>query len=236
MGRCRRTGALHRPAADVVPNGSRLRSAHPPAARPAAARTSVRRLATSGSPAAFAGYQSLTITRPAQEQVLWNIEGQLDVAAAVQPALQPGHALQFHLDGRMMQAEPGATQARFPEVFRGEHVLRVDVVDASGRPLVSSPITPVLRASDVDRRPGSGTAPGPASNQAPLAGPAGTSPAPSAGRHPWRTVYRRTDRRSRWRHRLSQCRRRGSARCQRAAQLWQNAAVAACPTCASSTS
>ncbi|MDP2326146.1 MAG: DUF4124 domain-containing protein [Gammaproteobacteria bacterium] len=90
-------------------------------------------------PAAFAGYQSLTITRPTQEQVLWNIEGQLDVAAAVQPELQPGHALQFHLDGRTIPAEAGATQARFPEVFRGEHVLRVDVVDASQRTLISSP-------------------------------------------------------------------------------------------------
>lgn len=91
-------------------------------------------------PAAFAGYQSLTITRPTQEQVLWNIEGQLDVAAAVQPELQPGHALQFHLDGRTMPAEPGTTQARFPEVFRGEHALRVDVVDASQRTLISSPM------------------------------------------------------------------------------------------------
>lgn len=64
------------------------------------------------SPALITGYQSLTITRPTQEQVLWNIEGQLDVAAEVQPALQPAHALRFRLDGRMMLAEPGLTQAR----------------------------------------------------------------------------------------------------------------------------
>ena len=84
-------------------------------------------------------YQSLTITSPAQEQVLWNIEGQLDVAAAVQPPLQPGHALRFTLDGRTTTAEPGSTRAQFPEVFRGEHSLQVEVVDPSGRPLVSSP-------------------------------------------------------------------------------------------------
>jgi hypothetical protein len=93
------------------------------------------------SPAAITGYQSLTITRPTQEQVLWNIEGQLDVAAAVQPELQPGHALQFRLDGRMMAAKPGATQTRFSEVFRGEHALQVDAVDASGRTLISSPVS-----------------------------------------------------------------------------------------------
>ena len=92
-------------------------------------------------PAAVASYQSLTITSPAQEQVLWNIEGQLDVAASVQPALLPGHVLQFYLDGRMVSAEPGANQTRFSEVFRGEHSLRVEVTDASGRALVASPMT-----------------------------------------------------------------------------------------------
>jgi hypothetical protein len=86
-------------------------------------------------------YQSLTITSPAQEQVLWNIEGQLDVAAAVQPPLQPGHALQFTLDGRTEVAEPGSTRVQFQEVFRGEHSLQVEVVDAQGRPLVASPTT-----------------------------------------------------------------------------------------------
>jgi hypothetical protein len=92
-------------------------------------------------PAPVDRYQSLTITNPAQEQVLWNIEGQVDVAAAVQPPLQPGHALQFTLDGRTEVAEPGSTRARFQEVFRGEHSLQVEVVDAQGRPLVASPTT-----------------------------------------------------------------------------------------------
>lgn len=95
----------------------------------------------SETPAPVARYQSLTITSPAQEQVLWNIEGQLDVAAAVQPPLQPGHALRFTLDGRTATAEPGSTRAQFPEVFRGEHSLQVEVVDAQGRPLVASPTT-----------------------------------------------------------------------------------------------
>jgi hypothetical protein len=93
------------------------------------------------TPSPVTGYQSLTITSPAQEQVLWNIEGQLDVAAAVAPALQQGHVLQFYLDGRMAAADPGTPRTRFSEVFRGEHSLRVEVVDASGQTLVSSPTT-----------------------------------------------------------------------------------------------
>lgn len=92
-------------------------------------------------PAPADRYQSLTITSPAQEQVLWNIEGQLDVAAAVQPPLQPGHALQFTLDGRTVLADPGTTRVQFPEVFRGEHSLQVAVVDAQGVTLVASPTT-----------------------------------------------------------------------------------------------
>jgi hypothetical protein len=87
----------------------------------------------------FVSYQSLTITSPAQDQVLWNIEGQLDVEAAVQPALQPDHVMRFYLDGRMAMAEPGTARARFSEVFRGEHSLRVEVLDGAGSTLVSSP-------------------------------------------------------------------------------------------------
>lgn len=115
----------------------------PPASSPASSGNAKASTPGSdtGSPAPFTGYQSLTITRPTQEQVLWNLEGQLDVAAAVQPTLLPGHALQFHLDGRTMLATPGATQVSFPEVYRGEHVLRVDVVDPSGKTLVSSPMS-----------------------------------------------------------------------------------------------
>ena len=93
------------------------------------------------TPAPVPGYKSLTITSPAAEEVLWNIGGQLDVVAALQPALQPGHVLRFYLDGRMVPADPGASQARFSEVFRGEHSLRVEAADATGRTLVSSPTT-----------------------------------------------------------------------------------------------
>jgi len=114
----------------------------PPASGPASSSRNVSADAPdSESAAPITGYESLTVTRPAQEQVLWNIEGQLDVAASVQPTLQPGHGLRFHLDGRTMLAEPGESQTRFSEVFRGEHTLRVDVVDALGRTLISSPMT-----------------------------------------------------------------------------------------------
>lgn len=112
-----------------------------PASSPAPAAPASSQASGRETPEPVARYQSLTITSPAQEQVLWNIEGQLDVAAALQPALQPGHALRFNLDGRTLVAEPGSLRAQFPEVFRGEHSLQVEVVDAQGRTLVASPTT-----------------------------------------------------------------------------------------------
>ncbi len=116
---------------DVGPNGS-------PSG--ASASSSIRTQAPDDETASPAfSYQSLTITTPAQEQVLWNIEGQLETAAAVQPSLQASHALQFYLDGRMQQADPGTTRTRYLEVARGEHSLRVEVVDGSGKTLASSP-------------------------------------------------------------------------------------------------
>ena len=93
-------------------------------------------------------YKSLTITSPAEEQVLWNIDAQLDVAAAVQPALQPDHVLRFYLDGRMVPAEPGSTRAQFSEVFRGEHSLRVEVVDSNGQDTGRESDDTLLRAPD----------------------------------------------------------------------------------------
>lgn len=92
-------------------------------------------------PAPVVRYESLTVTSPGQEEVLWNIEGQLAVEAAVDPELQPEHTLRFYLDERVTPTDPGSLQARFSEVFRGEHTLRVEVVDQAGQPLIASPTT-----------------------------------------------------------------------------------------------
>jgi hypothetical protein len=86
----------------------------------------------------FTGYDSLTITSPGQDATLWNIEGQLDVRASVQPALQQGHRLQFQLDGRTIPVEPGRLTARLSAVFRGEHNLRAEILDESGQVLTAS--------------------------------------------------------------------------------------------------
>lgn len=97
--------------------------------------------AASGKPAAQPGsrYASLEIASPAQEEVLWNIEGQLRVALQVTPTLQPGHGLRLLLDGQEREVPEGSTEVRLTDVFRGMHILKAQVVDDTGRTLIESP-------------------------------------------------------------------------------------------------
>jgi hypothetical protein len=85
-------------------------------------------------------YQTLQILSPAQEEVLWNIEGQLPVSVQVEPSLLPGQVLRLYLDDKAVaDLPPGSTQTRLQDVYRGSHTLRAEVVDPSGRTLASSP-------------------------------------------------------------------------------------------------
>jgi hypothetical protein len=84
-------------------------------------------------------YRSLEIVRPTQEEVLWNIEGQLDVSMRLEPRLQAGHSVELLLDGQPVEGlEPGSMQARLSEVYRGVHVLTANVRDRNGQLLIES--------------------------------------------------------------------------------------------------
>jgi hypothetical protein len=84
-------------------------------------------------------YELLEITRPAQEEVLWNIEGQLDVSAQLVPRLQRGHSLRWILDGQAVKGlSPSSTRVRLSEVYRGSHNLSVEVLDRSGTNVIRS--------------------------------------------------------------------------------------------------
>jgi hypothetical protein len=90
-----------------------------------------------------AAYEALTIQAPAQDETLWNIEGQLDVAVASQPGLQPGHRIQLLLDGQTAaELEPGETRTRLSDVYRGQHTLLARIQDDFGTTLKQSePVT-----------------------------------------------------------------------------------------------
>jgi hypothetical protein len=98
---------------------------------------------TGQKPAAQAGprYRSLEIVSPAQEEVLWNIEGQLRVSLQVSPDLQPGHGLRLLLDGQQQDIPAGSMQAQLTDVWRGAHTLKAEVVNEAGQVLIASPPT-----------------------------------------------------------------------------------------------
>lgn len=85
-------------------------------------------------------YESLSIRSPAQDETLWNIEGQLDVALDLRPALRDGHTLLLFLDNQQAAVlQGGDTVARLSEVWRGERLLRAEVRDAANQTLIESP-------------------------------------------------------------------------------------------------
>jgi hypothetical protein len=96
---------------------------------------------TASAPPAATGYRSLTITSPAQEEVLWNIEGRLRVALQASPALRGTDRVRLYLDGSAQELAPGTSSAELTDVFRGVHTLKADVLDAAGKVLISSETT-----------------------------------------------------------------------------------------------
>lgn len=82
-------------------------------------------------------YQTLSISSPGPEETLWNIEGVLNVALALQPNLQPGHQVRVYFDGEEKMISRG-TSFQVPEVYRGVHNIQVEVVDASGKLMIRS--------------------------------------------------------------------------------------------------
>jgi hypothetical protein len=101
-------------------------------------------------PAPAGQYQSLEIVSPAQEEVLWNIEGQLRVSLQVKPALQPGHSLRLFLDGERQDLPEGSTAAQLANVVRGVHTLKAAVLSEKGKTLLESqPTTFVVRQTSI---------------------------------------------------------------------------------------
>lgn len=97
-------------------------------------------------------YESIAVVSPVAEQTLWNIEGLLNVSISLSPSLQSGHRLRVYFDGTPREA-PGLS-FQLQEVWRGEHNLQAEVVNASGEVLIrSQPVRFYVQQSTV-RVPG----------------------------------------------------------------------------------
>ena len=120
-------------------------STPPPAAPARAPAASTRPAPPRPEPGAdtFVAYTSVGVLSPQQDQVLWNIGGQLTVRVGVQPQLQETHRIVVRYDGRPVEDWPfGATSHQLSDVYRGTHTVSATVTDAGGNVLLSSqPVT-----------------------------------------------------------------------------------------------
>lgn len=81
-------------------------------------------------------YETLEVIAPAPEETLWNIEGELNVALALNPALRPGDQVRVYFNGEP-RTVPG-TNFRLQEVFRGVHNIQAEIVDETGELMIRS--------------------------------------------------------------------------------------------------
>jgi len=84
----------------------------------------------------FTRYEDLSITSPAAEETLWNIEGVLSVSLVLNPALQPGHQVRVYFDGEPKIVE--GTSFQLQEVWRGVHNIQAEILDPTGKLMIRS--------------------------------------------------------------------------------------------------
>jgi hypothetical protein len=81
-------------------------------------------------------YDSIEVIAPAPEETLWNIEGVLNVALRVNPALRPEDQVRVYFDGE--QQLVSGTNFQLQEVWRGVHNIQAEIVDPTGRLMARS--------------------------------------------------------------------------------------------------
>jgi len=101
-----------------------------------------------GLPAA--GYKQVSVVAPLPDATVRSNTQQVMVQVAVEPGLRPGHMLAVILDGKPVGEPTPATQIELQGVVRGQHSIRVEIVDASGEILkTSEPVSFYLRQASV---------------------------------------------------------------------------------------
>ncbi len=83
-------------------------------------------------------YDSVRITRPEQDQIIWRAEGDVSVSVNVSPQLRPGHRIIILLDGEAVAEGSGANLG---ELDRGTYEVRANVMEGSDEVAASSPVT-----------------------------------------------------------------------------------------------
>ncbi|ROQ18610.1 uncharacterized protein DUF4124 [Marinimicrobium koreense] len=98
---------------------------------------------------------SIEIVSPQPDSSVPPGQRDLPISVRLQPALQPGHALVYYLDGDPV-AETRSTQHIVREIYRGTHTVRVEILNPQGQSLAATaPITIHVHRPSVIPRGGS---------------------------------------------------------------------------------
>lgn len=85
-------------------------------------------------------YQTLTITRPTNDSVIFDNAGNIPVTMELQPALNTaaGDTIELSMDGKVLMPKLSGTSVTLNNIDRGTHTLQVSVKDKTGQTLISS--------------------------------------------------------------------------------------------------
>ncbi|THB68671.1 MAG: DUF4124 domain-containing protein [Gammaproteobacteria bacterium] len=95
-------------------------------------------------------YQEIKISSPENDQAVHSAPGSVTINVSVTPALQSSHKVVIYIDGKKL-SEGGSASATIQNVDRGTHTVKAEIVDESGKKLISSKsstfhlIRPVVR-------------------------------------------------------------------------------------------
>lgn len=105
--------------------------------------------------AASAIYKSLVIDTPVNEETVRDNQGNIEVLVSSTPVLirKDGHRIVYYLDGQPHGRRTVDTRKVFTNVDRGEHILRVAIVDTSDAVIIESqPVKVYLHRASVQHR------------------------------------------------------------------------------------
>ncbi len=92
--------------------------------------------ATEQPPADLPPYRGLSISSPSADQVFFGADAVVTATAEVDGTLNPEHSVVFFLNGERRDSE--GLSAEFANLPRGSYFLRASILDANGRPVISS--------------------------------------------------------------------------------------------------
>lgn len=110
-------------------------------------------------PAAKRNVYRLAILSPTNRQSLFNIGGILTASVTLSPPLEGGDALRYLLDGKPQGGATQATSQVLHQVWRGTHVLTVEIVSAQGAVLETRSVTFYVHQHSILAPPPFGAAP-----------------------------------------------------------------------------